>query len=324
MLPLTLVPHAAPGALSAAPWPPLRPAPCLSAAAGSPRPPRRQGVAAHALPALAGVWQADMLHTGVAQAVATGHAALDAELPGGGWPLDGLTELLQPADEAAPLWPLLLPALVAHQQARAAQRRGAAVLLVGAPQPYLPALAAAGLPLGQLFWVPGGAPAAQLWAAEQALRCADVAAVLAWLPRVRQAALRRLHLATAQRGDGLLFVVRPAQAAREASPAPLRLQVDLGLAVARAPGQGADLAAPLAVHILKRRGPPQAAPLWLPSQPPALRALLAASAEQRAQELARAGTGAQVLPFAARPAGPAEEGTRDDLISTLDRLAVAA
>ena len=236
------------------------------------------------------VWRADMLHAGASPRVAaTGHAALDAELPGGGWPLDGLVELLQPAASSAPLWPLLLPALATY-------RPGAVVLLVGAPQlPYLPALAAAGLPPERVLWVPDGC----LWAAEQALRCADVAAVLAWLPRARQAGLRRLHLAAAQRGDALLFAVRPAQAAREASPAPLRLamrQSDPTL---------------LIVDIVKRRGPPLAAPLRLPAQPPALRALLAAGvACQRTQ--------AQVLPFTARLAVQ-EEGAPD-----VDRLAVAA
>ena len=246
--------------------------------------------------ARAPVWHADMLHAGASPRVAaTGHAVLDAELPGGGWPLDGMVELLQPVLGDAPLWPLLLPALAAHQPGRA-------VVLVGTPlTPYLPALTAGGLPPQRMLWI----PEASSWAAEQALRCADVAAVLAWLPRARQAELRRLHLATAQRGDGLLFVVRPAQAAREASPAPLRLRLELEVAE-----HAAGLAS-LAVDIVKRRGPPLAAPLRLPAQPPALRALLAAGA-------ARQRTGARVLPFAARPVAK-EEGARD-----VDRLAVAA
>ncbi|MFT3777292.1 MAG: translesion DNA synthesis-associated protein ImuA [Ottowia sp.] len=298
------------------------------------------------------VWRADLLHAGAsAKVVATGHAALDAELPGGGWPLDGMVELLQPVLGGVPLWPLLLPALAAH-------RPGRAVVLVGARLPYLPALAAAGLPPQRVLWVPDEC----LWAAEQALRCADVAAVLAWLPHARQTELRRLHLAAAQRGDGLLFVVRPAPAAREASPAPLRLRLEwdmpepppgrpkavsaplggsaaceaaerggpepppgrpkaasapLGGSGPREAGERGGLfdpamgLAPLMVDIVKRRGPPLAAPLRLHAQPPALRALLAAGAARRR-------TGTRVLSFAARPAaGP--EGARD-----VDRLAVAA
>jgi hypothetical protein len=63
-----------------------------------------------------------------------------------------------------------------------------------------------------------------LWACEQALRCADIAAVLAWLPQARVGDLRRLQLAAAQH-EGLLFVFRPESVAQSASPARLRLQV---------------------------------------------------------------------------------------------------
>jgi protein ImuA len=37
--------------------------------------------------------------------------------------------------------------------------------------------------------------AARVWACEQALRCAGVSAVLAWLPQVRPEQLRRLQMA---------------------------------------------------------------------------------------------------------------------------------
>ncbi|WP_293190859.1 translesion DNA synthesis-associated protein ImuA [Ottowia sp.] len=159
------------------------------------------------------LWRADELAAGPPRTVPTGHAALDAELPGGGWPLGGLIELLQPAPDT-PTWPLLLPAVAC----------GGAVALVNPPhEPFLPALAAAGVRAGGVLWLAADAPAAQLWLAEQALRCADVAAVLAWLPRVRAADLRRLHLAAAQRGDPLLFALRPASGggglARAAAPA---------------------------------------------------------------------------------------------------------
>ena len=45
------------------------------------------------------VWRADELATSLAGAnsrvLASGHAALDAELPGGGWPVGALIEVLQ-------------------------------------------------------------------------------------------------------------------------------------------------------------------------------------------------------------------------------------
>ena len=49
------------------------------------------------LQALPPLWRADRLDSRCAaagEAQPTGHAALDAELPGGGWPAAGLTELL--------------------------------------------------------------------------------------------------------------------------------------------------------------------------------------------------------------------------------------
>lgn len=223
------------------------------------------------LPARQGVWRGDALGSTDAQVLATGHAALDAELPGGGWPLGAMTELLQAAPEAH-VWQLLLPAL-----AQAVATRGGPVVLIGAPhEPFGPALAAGGLPAEALLWVCGDASAARLWSCEQALRCAEVAAVLAWLPQARVGELRRLQLAAAQH-EGLLFVFRPAAVAQSASPARLRLQV-----LAAAAGQ-------MEVHILKRRGPPLAAPLTLPARSERMAALLAASQWRRRQRLLQAG-----------------------------------
>lgn len=187
--------------------------------------------------------------------VPSGHAPLDAQLPGGGWPVGSLVELLQARPEAH-AWQLLLPGL-----AQWAQGRRGPVVLVGPPlQPFGPALSAQGLPAERLLWIRAEAAAARLWSAEQSLRCADVIAVLAWLPQVRLPELRRLHLAARQHGK-LLFVLRGAAARAQASPAPLRLLLE-----------GVDT---LQLHILKRKGPPLDAPLQLPALPARLQALLA-------------------------------------------------
>ena len=202
---------------------------------------------------LASVWRAESLAVHE-QVRASGHPALDAQLPGGGWPEGALVELLQDRP-AQHLWQLLLPALVP-----ALRDRPGPLVLVGAPWvPFGPSLAAQGLPGERLLWVQTEAPAARLWATEQALRCADVVAVLAWLPRCQAAQLRRLHLAAR---DKLLFVVRPLSVQHDASPARLRLRLE-----------GTD---GLQVRIVKRRGPPHDAPLVLPAQPARLAALLAA------------------------------------------------
>jgi protein ImuA len=225
------------------------------------------------------VWRADQVAHSTVSVLASGHAALDAQLPGGGWPVGALTELLQ-AQAGAGEWGLLLPALgqllpsavpAATPGVKRAANGGAtgrsALVLVGAPHvPLGLALQARGLDAQRLLWVQTDTPAARSWACEQALRCADVVAVLAWLPQVRADTLRRLHLA-AQDHAKLLWVLRPAQAQHESSPSPLRLLLE--------PATGASHEG--RVRVLKRRGPPleHSVPVTLHSAP--LLALLAAA-----------------------------------------------
>ncbi|WNO06105.1 translesion DNA synthesis-associated protein ImuA [Rhodoferax mekongensis] len=225
----------------------------------------------------AGVWHAHTLASPVQSVQATGDALLDAHLPGGGWPVGALVELLQPAG-AHSEWRLLLPAL-------AACGRGP-VVMVGPPQlPFAPALSRLGLCSGRLLSVLASVTAGastrvkdeasgRLWATEQLLRCAEVDAVLAWLPQARGDQLRRLHLAAAEHHK-LLFVMRPDRARSDASPAVLRLLVQ-PIARARHPLQGLLLDG-LEVDILKRRGPPLAEPLHLQARSPRLGLLLAAN-----------------------------------------------
>ncbi|RFO97891.1 translesion DNA synthesis-associated protein ImuA [Rhodoferax lacus] len=219
----------------------------------------------------ADVWHAHALSQAVLPVLATGDAALDAQLPGGGWPIGALTEVLQPPGVHSE-WRLLLPALA---------RSGLGpVVLVGAPHlPFAPALAAQGLAAQRLLWVKAVAPAARLWACEQALRCAEVSAVLAWLPQARSDQLRRLQMAAAEYGK-LLFVMRPQAAQDEASPAALRLYLQPQSQTAHpsspaVPAQaGADS---LQVRLLKRRGPPLGQPLQLQARASRLTLLLASS-----------------------------------------------
>jgi protein ImuA len=190
-----------------------------------------------------------------ASVVSSGHAALDAQLPGGGWPVGSLVEVLQHRPELH-AWQLVLPAL-----AQWVQVKPGPIVLVGAPLlPYTPALSAQGLPADRLLWIRVDAAAARLWSAEQALRCADVAALLAWLPQCKSSDLRRLQLAARQHGK-LLFVFRPAQVRTQASPSPLRVLVE-----------GVDH---LELQVLKRKGPPLEVTLTLPAHPARLQALLA-------------------------------------------------
>ena len=234
-------------------------APSFPVATPTPSRPRRAaqalgglGLAQADRPAL---WLADRLaQAATASAVRpTGFAALDAELPGGGWPAAGLTELLLAAPGGGELR-LLAPLLAADRQP------AGRVLWIAPPfMPYAPALHTLGLALGRLLIVTPGSLADAAWAAEQGLRSGACAAVLWWQGEERvpaaalATALRRLHLAAQEEAEGAcpLFALRPAGARAQSSPAPLRLALE-----PTAQGQ-------LAVSAFKRRGPAMATPLLL-------------------------------------------------------------
>ncbi|MDD5030603.1 MAG: translesion DNA synthesis-associated protein ImuA [Rhodoferax sp.] len=201
------------------------------------------------------LWRADTLANQSCGVVASGHALLDAQLPGGGWPLGGLCDILQDPGSHHE-WQLLLPALAAAQAESFAHGTTPSwVALIGAPYtPFGPGLAARTLDVTRLLWVQAQTPAERLWAAEQVLRCADVAAVLVWLGLVPTAALRRLQMAAHSQAK-LLFALRPVNARHSASPALLRLRV------AGPPDDAPDA---LRIDLLKRRGPPLTDPLVLP------------------------------------------------------------
>lgn len=234
--------------------------------------------------------------------------------------MGALCEVLQPL-AGLHEWQLVLPAL-----AQATARRTGAVVAVAPPcEPFGPALKAQGLPPERLCVVRAGSARAAFWAAEQALRCHGVLAVMAWLPQAPAAALRRLQLAAAQQQQ-LLWVFRPVSAAPQASPALLRLQVQgrglsTGASTSAAPG--------LQVQILKRRGPPLVQVLDLPGCHPRLAQALVAQAERRhaAQVVARAtvarynaaASGGQAAPMRPEPAMVALQGRGH----ALDRIAAA-
>ena len=194
------------------------------------------------------VWRGGALAQAAPQAVPTGFGLLDRELPGGGWPAGALTEILC-ADEGIGELQLVLPALAALSRA------GSRVAWLAPPHlPYAPALAAAGVRLEFLTVVRAPGRRDALWAAEQVLRAGACRALLAWLPRTSYAELRRLAVA-AEAGAAFTALFRPPQAARESSPASLRLGLE---------PDGEQLA----VRILKRRGALLAAPLRIPIQRP--------------------------------------------------------
>ena len=208
-------------------------------------------LAVEELARLPGVWRGGELEHAPNEVVATGHEALDRELPGGGWPVGTLTEVLHDAVGVGEV------AFLCGALARASEG-GRLVAWIGAPHlPYAPALSAAGLALERCLVVEPAHREDALWAAEQALRSGACAAMLLWLAgspahgsRARSddyAWLRRLQMA-AQAGRSMAVLYR--STAEEACSTPAHLRV-----VACA-CEGA-----LALRIPKRRGPPLAAPI---------------------------------------------------------------
>jgi len=218
-------------------------------------------------------------------AVPTGYPGLDAELPGGGWPVGGLAEAFCHTEGIGELQ-IVLPALAALTAA------GHRTAWLAPPYlPYAPALRAAGVRLEQLTVIRAPGRRDALWAAEQALRARSFHALLLWLPQASYAELRRLAVA-AQAGPGFVLAFRPPEAACESSPAVLRLALEAGEGKRGTGEPGCPHAPFLAVQILKRRGFPLAAPLPVPIARPACET---PTRERPAHALGRA-------PFSAAPA----------------------
>ena len=238
--------------------------------ARSPRDPPRRPVLVSPETLHPTLWFAHQLARHADAAVPSGFHALDAQLPGGGWPRRALTELLLPHPGVGEIR-LLSTCLAATQKA------GRLVMLFDPPAALSAhALAQLGFDVEQLLIVNtrtrGIRGTDSLWALEQALKSGHVGAVLAWLPpRLQAERLRRLQLA-AHSHDGPAFVLREMSAAQRPTSAPLRLALHPG---------GADV---LAVRVLKRRGPPLEAPVQLMLAP-----VLSSMARQRARIGASAG-----------------------------------
>lgn len=188
----------------------------------------------------ADIWRGDRLPATVG--VPTGFHALDQKLPGGGWPVGALTEILLPSPGIGELR-LVMPAL-----ARLSRRNRWSAWIAPPYIPYAPALVACGVDLSRTLIVRPRATTDGFWALEQALRSGTCAAVLAWPAGGDRQMWRRLQLAAeAGQSTGLIF---RREATAEPAPVALRLQL-------------APLPGGLEVHILKRRGGFAAGPIVL-------------------------------------------------------------
>lgn len=149
----------------------------------------------------------------------TGYSSLDNVLPGRGWPVGALTELIPETSGIGELR-LLMPAL----QALKANEHHPIVFIRPPYLPYPPALKRAGLSLSSIVRITPRTDDDARWAAEQTLRAGVAGAVLVWSDVDADMPLRRLQLA-AQEGQSLVFLYRSPRCLRNASPAPVRLSL---------------------------------------------------------------------------------------------------
>lgn len=185
------------------------------------------------------LWRAD--GTAAKRAVVpSGFAALDAQLPGGGWPCPALIEVLSERPGIGEL-SLLLPALrylsecgeepaMSFTLSLLRERLGAsapALAWFNPPHlPYPPALAERGLAVERLLVSKSLTDARVLWAMEQSLRSGACVAVLAWAEAASTNALRRLKLA-AHEGACLGILFRSLRHRAHSSPATVRLALSV-------------------------------------------------------------------------------------------------
>lgn len=202
----------------------------------------------HALLRRQDVWRANDTAVDACITVSTGHPALDAELPGGGWPVGDMSEVLTDCCGHGEV-SLLLPMLT-----QASQADGWVVWVAPPWYPNVSALATAGLRTPRMLVIQANSAGERVWALRHALDSGACSAITGWLDRVDTTLLRRLQLAVREAVLPLVLF-RPASDAHIASPAVLRLQVS-----AAAEGE-------VRIDILKRRGRPADRPIYLGTRP---------------------------------------------------------
>ncbi|MCB1511641.1 MAG: hypothetical protein H6821_07015 [Planctomycetaceae bacterium] len=151
-------------------------------------------------------------------AISSGCQPLDRLLPQRGFQQGSLVEWIAGGVGSG-------ASLLALLAARSACYGGGALVLVDRGQSfYPPAANACQLDLQNTIVVHPANGRDECWAIEQALRCPDVAAVVAWPARLTSQAFRRLQLA-AEHGSSLGLLIRSATARNESSWASVRMLV---------------------------------------------------------------------------------------------------
>ena len=170
------------------------------------------------------------LHT-----LSTGHTALDTALPGNGWPMGAVTELVNDTTGCGEL-SLLMPVLARLS------RENHWITMIDPPWiPYPSALHGHGLAVEKLLLIRTQNRGESLWACEQIVRGIPGGVMLAWPDVLSFSELRRLQLA-AKSTQKTVFLFRDRKTASTSSPAALRLRLtphddDLHIRVLKCRGQ---------------------------------------------------------------------------------------
>jgi len=188
------------------------------------------------------LWRANQLARPPGATVPTGFASLDQALPGQGWPVGQLVEILIQRPGCGELQ-LFRPALARQLPERS-------IALVKPPHPpCIQAWAHWQLAPERLLWLQPTRTVDALWATEQILRHNSCAAVFCWAHPVHTTSLRRIQL-LARQSESLCILLRPSSVMCQASMAVLRLAIEPCR-------QGIRL------HILKRQGAAASSPINL-------------------------------------------------------------
>lgn len=181
------------------------------------------------------LWRGDQLAH--ARAVTpTGFSSLDHQLPGGGWPLDAIVEVMLDQPGIGEMQ-LFFPAL------RQVLKEAKKLVIVSPPYlPYPPAFHWHGIDLSQVIFVHASGEKNNFWAFEQALSSASCGAAFIWVSALEDKVMRRLQLA-ASKGSGLAIVFRPSSIDMGSPWAALRLHLfaedgDLGIRILKRRGGG--------------------------------------------------------------------------------------
>lgn len=180
------------------------------------------------------LWRASSVATGTRKTVSTGFSALNALLPGQGWPLGSPIEILVAQTGTAEL-SLVYPAL-------AQLSTDQPIALVNPPlQPFMQCFWNWQLGKHRWLWLSPRNERDALWACEQLLKNNICSALLCWVSVASSTSVRRLQLA-AEHSSTLCLLTRPSETRQTTSPVHLRV-------LAQACPQGIKL------KILKRQGP---------------------------------------------------------------------